>query len=57
MSTEALTAAVVAISFDVTIEQAREHVLAAQSAAAEFDLPIELLLGVEYVDSKFEVTP
>lgn len=53
MSLEGLIAAIVAMSFRLPVEQARIHVEAA-AAASTPDLPIELLLGVAYVESRFD---
>lgn len=53
MPTEALVAAVVAITFGVSEDVAREHVEAAMAAATEFDVPVELLLAMTYCDAQF----
>jgi soluble lytic murein transglycosylase-like protein len=54
MTLEALIAAIIAMSFNLPPEQARIHVEAATAAAAEYELPVELLLGVAYVESRFD---
>jgi len=61
MTVEALIAAIIAISFQLPSDQARIHVEAATAAAAEYDLvslgvddPVTLLLGVAYVESRFD---
>ena len=54
MTLEALVAAVIAISFKLPPEQARVHVEAAIAAATEHDIPVELLLGVAYIESRFD---
>ena len=53
MSPEAFTAAIVVMTFGVSQDAARQHVEAAISAAKEFQLPIELLLGMTYIESQF----
>lgn len=53
MSTEALVAAIVAITFDVPEDVARQHVEAAALAAEEFHVSIELLLGMVHIDPGF----
>jgi hypothetical protein len=53
MSTEALVAAVVAMTFDVSESVAREHVEAALTAAEEFQVPVELLLAMSYCAAQF----
>lgn len=61
MTLEALIAAIIAISFQLPPDQARIHVEAATAAAAEYKLdelgvddPVTLLLGVAYVESRFD---
>jgi hypothetical protein len=54
MTLEALIAAIVAMSFKLPPEQARMHVEAATAAALEYELPVELLLGVAYVESRYD---
>jgi hypothetical protein len=54
MTLEALIAAIVAMSFKLPPDQARVHVEAAVAAATEYELPVELLLGVAYVESRFD---
>lgn len=53
MSIEALIAAIVAMTFHLSPEQARIHVEAAKAAATE-EVPVELLLGIAYVESRFD---
>lgn len=53
MSIEALIAAIVAMTFHLSPDQARIHVEAAEAAATE-DVPVELLLGMAYVESRFD---
>jgi soluble lytic murein transglycosylase-like protein len=54
MTLEALIAAIVAMTFHLPPEQARAHVEAAMTAAIEYQRPVELLLGVAYVESRFD---
>jgi hypothetical protein len=54
MTLEALIAAIVAMSFKLPPEQARVHVEAATAAAIEHALPVELLLSIAYVESRYD---
>ncbi len=54
MTLEALIAAITALVSYLPPERAREHVDAALTVAAETKLPVELLLGVAYVESRYD---
>ena len=54
MTLEALIAALIAMSSQLPPEQARAHVEAATAAAIEHELPVELLLGIAYVESRYD---
>lgn len=54
MSLEALIAAIIALTSQLPAGKARIHVEAAQAAAAEYKLPVELLLGIAFVESRFD---
>ena len=56
MSIEALITTVVAMSFHVSADQAKLHVEAATAAAQKYKLPVELLLGMAYIESRFDQT-
>jgi hypothetical protein len=57
MSIDALVVAVRAMTFDVPEDVIRQHVEAATQIAAEYHLPIDLILGIEYVSTKFVDAP
>lgn len=54
MTLETLIAALVAMVTNLPAERARVHVDAAMTAAAEHQLPVELLLGIAYVESRYD---
>jgi hypothetical protein len=54
MTLESLIAAVIALASNVPTDQARIHVEAANTAATEHALPVELLLAMAYVESRYD---
>lgn len=54
MSVESLVTAIIALASNVPADTAREHVEAAQAAAIEHDIPVEILLGIAYVESRYD---
>lgn len=56
MTIESLIAAIISMTFNMPVDYARAHVEAATMAAAEFHLPVELLLGMAYIESRFDPT-
>lgn len=54
MTPETLIAAIVAMVSGLPPDQARAHVEAAITVAAEHQLPVELVLGIAYVESRFD---
>lgn len=54
MTLETLIAAIVAMVSNLPADRARVHVEAAMTVAAETNLPTELLLGVAYVESRYD---
>lgn len=54
MSAESLVTAILALASNVPEERALAHVEAAQTAAIEHDIPVEVLLSVAYVESRYD---
>jgi hypothetical protein len=54
MTPETLIAAIIAMVSGLPPDQARSHVEAAITVAAEHQLPVELVLGIAYVESRFD---
>jgi len=53
MSTDALVAAIAAMTFDVSEAVIRSHVEAAQVVAKESSFPVEILLAITYIETQF----
>lgn len=54
MTLETFVAAVIAMASHVPADRARAHVEAAITAATEYSFPVELVLAMAYVESRFD---